>query len=128
MQLLHDSELHQIGDDDDDDHHDGDGNDIEMIEREKRGRSTGTSPTHTLNDDDEPTRTSINTLSHSGARVGDEQHESEEVGEVGDNAYLDPPGVWQFAHARQGQGRDVSEDVSPHSPAVQRKAPVFWGR
>jgi len=131
MQLLHDSELHQIGDDDDDeDHHDGNDNDIEMIEREKRekrGRSTGTSLTHTLNDD-EPARISIDSPSHTGARAGDEQHELEETGHVVDNAYLDPPGVWQFAHARQGQERDISEDVSPHSPAVQRKAPVFWGR
>jgi len=130
MQLLHDSELHQIGDDDDEDHHDGNGkdNDIEMLEREKRGRSTGTSLTPTLNDDNEPLRTSIDSPSYTGAQPGDEQHEAEEVGEVGDNAYLDPPGVWQFAHARQGQERDISEDVSPHSPAVQRKAPVFWGR
>jgi len=126
MQLLHDAELHQIGDDDE--VHDGNDNDIEMQEREKRGRSTGTSLT--LNDDDEFLHASISVTNssgekHTGTQPGDEQHES---GEIGDSAYLDPPGVWQFAHARQGQDRDVSEDVSPHSPAVQRKAPVFWGR
>lgn len=132
MQLLHDAELHQIGEDDGDGD-DRNDNDIEMIEREKRGRSTGASLT--LNDHDEPMHASISVtnssgekpaLSHTGARPGDEQNES---GEAGDSAYLDPPGVWQFAHARHGLCEaDRSEDVSPHSPAVQRKTPVFWGR
>jgi len=120
MQLLHDAELHQIGDGDDDDHtNDGNDNDIEMIEREKRGRSSSTSHTLTLNDE-ELLRTST---------AGSGAERAEKAAEADSNAYVDPPGVWQFAHARQSlRDADGSEDVSPHSPAVQRKAPVFWGR
>lgn len=110
--LLHDAELHQLGDDDDDyDHDHKHEEDIEMMDR---GRSTS------VEDDDATVRASL--------------EEDEAQSKQQDNEYLHPkarPGEWQFQHGRTtgaGEGETESEEVSPHSPSVSRKKPVFWGR
>jgi drug/metabolite transporter (DMT)-like permease len=96
--LLHDAELHQLDDD-------SDNEDIEM--HEKRGRSTAT-------EDDEAT------IRHSLETADVEKR----------NTHLEPQ-EWNFQNARRQ--REVaslpdSEEVSPHTPELHRKGPVFWGK
>lgn len=107
--LLHDAEMHQIGDEDEVEYkHD----DIEMVER---GRSASNE-----DDDDATIRASI--------------EDADAASQKQQNHYLHPqarPGEWQFQHGRTGTGTAgelESEEVSPHSPSVSRKGPVFWGK